>query len=180
MRALQTLFISLFFIIFSGLAVANIDPVKKTNEPIQLREQPQQQAKVIATIKPGETIIPIITQGDWSKIADANNGNVGWVENKTLAENNYPSIYFKVSSEAGKNGSGYQVMQYSSNSGNLNQEQIDKMLQNWQARQEQWSQQIDKLMSDNMAAFNQMMQQMQKNFADMQTADAPAKKSKAD
>jgi hypothetical protein len=54
---------------------------------LPMYDQPQNNAKVTGTIDTSKGIMPIYTpQGDWVKIADPRNGNVGWVKKSDLTK----------------------------------------------------------------------------------------------
>jgi Bacterial SH3 domain len=62
---------------------------------VNLYDQPQNAAKVIGTIDAAQGIIPIFTQpnGEWLKVGDPRNGNVGWVKTSELNATNPPSSF---------------------------------------------------------------------------------------
>ncbi len=57
---------------------------------VNLYEQPKTDAKVVGVIDPAAGIVPIYTprQGDWVKVGDPKNGNVGWVKSADLVGSN--------------------------------------------------------------------------------------------
>lgn len=74
---------STFFI--TAIAVVTTSTCLAKN--INLYDQPTAQAKIVGTIDPANGIVPIFTPkaGDWIKIGDPHNGNVGWVKSSDLA-----------------------------------------------------------------------------------------------
>ncbi len=178
---MRKILISIFFtalIFTSNQLLAEAKPVDKKSEVlINLYEQPQAQAKIAASVKPGQALIPFFHQNGWTKVADPSTGNVGWVEDKILTNSGYPQVYIKVQNQNDKNGQSYQILQYSG-SNNINQQQMNTSLQNFEKEQAQWSQQFNRLMNQNMENFNQLMQQFQKNANDMQLMMTPTKPSK--
>ena len=68
-------------LVVAGLAISCAFSASYAANLINLRELPQQQAKVVANIDVAQGYMPIFTQADgqWIKIADPHNGNVGWV-----------------------------------------------------------------------------------------------------
>jgi hypothetical protein len=69
----------------AGLVVASSVFAK----PVNLYDQPQPNAKVVGTIDSASTMVPIISSkaGDWMKIGDPQNGNVGWIKVSDVANN---------------------------------------------------------------------------------------------
>ncbi|EKD53624.1 MAG: hypothetical protein ACD_60C00166G0001 [uncultured bacterium] len=87
-----------FFIAFSmGLLSISLCFAKNLN----LYEEPKTDAKVIGTIDPSKGIVPIFTpkSGDWIKIGDPQNGNVGWVKMSDLKEAGQTPSGFSFSSQ---------------------------------------------------------------------------------
>ncbi len=64
---------------------------------LSLYQNPDSKSNVIATVKEGQAIIPIFTQGDWIKVGDPTNGNVGWVSKDTLQKSGYPQMSVQIS-----------------------------------------------------------------------------------
>src|SRR5262245_23369086 len=83
---------------------------------LNLYEQPDAKSKITSTVSKGQPLIPIYFQNDWVKVADPSNGNVGWVNSKTLSDEGYPTFQVKTFGKETKNGNtqGYQIIQYSS------------------------------------------------------------------
>lgn len=63
---------------------------------INLLEEPKVDAKVVAKVDPAAGVIPIFTpkEGEWIKIADPKNGNVGWIKSSELNAAGAPSSTF--------------------------------------------------------------------------------------
>jgi hypothetical protein len=84
------IYVSIFFLyLFSFATFA---------QPITMYDQPIPTAKTIGTVDLSSGIIPIFTPktGDWVKVADPKNGNVGWVkasELKSAKESGSSVIY---------------------------------------------------------------------------------------
>jgi len=59
---------------------------------IKLYEQPNDSAKVVTTLKAGTQLIPIYQpkQGDWIKVANPKNGDVGWIKASDIKDPNAP------------------------------------------------------------------------------------------
>lgn len=78
-RRIKTALLSTLLSLFALQSYAN------TKHTLQLYQSPKKQAKAIAKIKPGDKLIPIITQDDqWLKVAKAKDGTVGWVKRSEL------------------------------------------------------------------------------------------------
>lgn len=139
-------------LIFSKLILA---ADAKVASPLNLYDQPNDKAKIVATIPAGQAVMPIFNQGDWIKIADPSNGNVGWVEKKMLNQQGFPSIYVQTSGEKSKNGqsSEYQVIQLSIPS----KDQIQAIMQNFQVQQKQFQQLFNQMMQQNISEVNRMI-----------------------
>lgn len=134
MNKLLSKIFSLLIIIFAWTA----------SYALNLYEQPTENSKITATIAKGQPLMPIYFQGEWVKVADPSNGNVGWVNSKTLSDEGYPAFQVKTFSKETKNGNeqGYQIIQYSS-AQPFDQKQMNAMLENFQAQEiETWAQPI--------------------------------------
>lgn len=132
-KSLNFLIFSLLISLFSSVAHA-----------LDLYEQPNNKSKVIATISKGQPLIPIYFQNDWVKVADPSNGNVGWVNRKTLSDEGYPTFQVKTFGKETKNGNmqGYQIIQYSSGAQPLDQKQMDAMIKSFQIQESDMQKQM--------------------------------------
>jgi hypothetical protein len=63
---------------------------------LSLYQNPDSTSNVIGTVKEGQAIIPIFNRGDWIKVGDPTNGNVGWVTKDMLQKSSYPQIAMKI------------------------------------------------------------------------------------
>jgi hypothetical protein len=79
-RRMLTLLCGLTGLLFTSLLFA---------KPVNLYEQPKVDSKVVGTINSATSMVPIITskEGDWMKIGDPQNGNVGWIKVNDVATN---------------------------------------------------------------------------------------------
>jgi hypothetical protein len=70
---LSALLVGLFSAICTSLLFA---------KPVNLYEQPKTDSKVVATIDSASNMIPILSApgGQWMKVGDPKNGNVGWLK----------------------------------------------------------------------------------------------------
>jgi len=72
-RQIITLFCGISSLVFASALWA---------KPVNLYEQPKTDSKVVGTIDSGSSMVPIISNpdGDWMKVGDPLNGNVGWLK----------------------------------------------------------------------------------------------------
>lgn len=85
---------------------------------ISLYEQPKADAKVVGAVDLATGIIPIYTpkEGEWVKVADPKNGNVGWIKSSELSATDslQTTVTVRQSPQnTNKESSAYQIMQYS-------------------------------------------------------------------
>jgi len=135
---------AVFVSIFSVCAFAALNN-------INLYDQPKSGAKVIGTVDVSAGVVAIFSspQGDWMKVGDPRNGNVGWIKSSDL--NNSGPTSFTFTQKMINNGKGpqtYQMIQYGSPQ-KLTSEQT-KALQELQLQQ----QRFQKQWQDTMDMFN--------------------------
>lgn len=159
MRYFMTLILSFFFTFALMSANAETINLLQTQDKVSLYEQPDAKSKVTATLAKGETIIPILQQKDWIKIANPKNGDVGWAEKATIEKNT--KSFLNITSTDGsqyvitqKDKSGnmqsvYQVMQYSGNNPVI-QKQQEEVFKQIQAQQKAAQEQLNKMFSQPM------------------------------
>ncbi len=123
---------------------------------ITLYDQPKTDGKVIGTIDSGAGLILIYSPKDntaWVKVGDPRNGNVGWVQSKDIGTGS--NFSFQVITK--DNGpESYQVIQVGMPK--LSQEQTEKMMKDFQARQALYQQQMQKWLQNFQKDMNQMFQ----------------------
>lgn len=147
---------------------------------IMLYDKPDLTSNVVATIQPGQPLIPIFSQNDWIKVGNPQNGDVGWVSDKTFNELGIPKIYIKTYSQnnPGQQNSGYQIIQYSGRQ--MDTKQFQSMVAMMQNQQDNTERAFNQLISQSIANFNELARQLQQmqNFNNMQinthTASIPA------
>jgi len=159
MRHFIALVIGLFFTFVAMSANAETINLLQTQDKVSLYEQPDAKSKVIANLIKGETIIPLLQQKDWIKIANPKNGDVGWAEKATVEKNT--KSFLNITSNDGsqyvitqKDKSGntqniYQVMQYSGTNP-ANQKQSEEVFKQIQAQQKAMQEQFNKMFSQPM------------------------------
>jgi len=106
--------ITLISIILSITAI--ILPTSSLASTVNLYDQPKADAKVIGTVDISTGVIPIFSspQGDWMKVGDPRNGNVGWIKSIDLSGNG-GSTSFSFTQKMINNGKGpqtYRIIQY--------------------------------------------------------------------
>ncbi|HEV2614118.1 MAG TPA: SH3 domain-containing protein [Gammaproteobacteria bacterium] len=113
---------------------------------LSLYQNPDSKSNVIASVKEGQAIIPIFNQGDWVKIGDPTNGNVGWVSKEALQKSGYPQMSMQIS-------------------GSKNPEEVKKMMDNIQKQQAEFQSAISKYMQQNI----QNMTKLNQDFGQLWT-----------
>lgn len=160
MRKIIASLIALLLTAAVGSAYADTKPV----EQISLYQQPDAKSAVAGTIAPGQAIMPIFTQGEWTKIADPSNGNVGWVSNATLQQYRMPQVKTITQSTTTPNGSGYKVMQFGGTMP-FDQKQLDELMKNWQAQQGNMQRVFGQMLEQSAVNLEALAKEMQKqNF----------------
>jgi hypothetical protein len=135
---------------------------------ISLYDQPNAKANVVGSVDLSKGIIPIYTPkpGDWVKIADPQNGNVGWVKSADLGKamgNGSGAVTFtqKIMND-GKGQHTYQVIQYGSLPASSDK-QAKMMIQNMQ-QQQATQQQVQKAIETMITQMNTLYQQQWNTF----------------
>lgn len=126
---------------------------------INLYDQPKNDAKAIGSIDTNTGIIPIYApKGDWVKVGDPRNGNVGWIKTQDFKNlGNVNSINFSQRIvNTNQNPQGYQVMQMGAFPQQLTPEQSQAMFKDMEARRRLFEREMHQMM-DNMFRNNQMM-----------------------
>ena len=134
-------------------------------DTLNIYEKPEASSKVMAAMKSGEQLMPIFytEKRDWVKVANPQNGDVGWAK---VSELKGPMIITKVngtetrqqvivSKEKGKQPQTYSIIQYSGPE-ELKPEEVQKAIKDMEER----SKAMDKSMQ-------KMREQMQKNTLEM-------------
>ncbi|HVV67636.1 MAG TPA: SH3 domain-containing protein [Gammaproteobacteria bacterium] len=153
----------IFLATFMGLGYAQSEskevapPAPAAN--ISLYEQPDAKSKVIEAITPGRALIPIFSQGNWLKVADPTNGQVGWINNETLPAQNRVYVKTITQSTNTPNKNSSQVIQYSGNE-QLDEKQLGQLMQNLQNRQAELQQVFDQLFNQSVVNFNALLRQL--------------------
>jgi len=119
---------------------------------INLYDQPKSDAKTIATVDSTTGVILIYKpkEGDWVKVADPRNGNVGWVKSNELANTNSSQSTFSFSQGVvsdNKAPTTYRIIQFGQPQ-NLTTEQTQAITKQMQARQEAFQKSMQDMMRD--------------------------------
>jgi hypothetical protein len=141
------------------LAAACLLPLAVYAKTINLLESPQDNAKVTGTVDLASGIIPVFTpkEGDWIKVANPVNGDVGWIKKTDLKDSkgNIISVQQQVSED--KSGGKTQSVQMSyGNPASMTPEQKKKMEQTMMMQQQNVQQ--------SMQLIQQNMDQMKKIY----------------
>lgn len=146
----------------------------KTNT-LSIYENPAATSKVVATVSQTQPLISIFQQGDWVKVANPQDGMVGWMPKTNLTNatavtitQQMPGVHQFVITENAKEGSPgnvYRVIQYSNNN-QLTPQQVQAIFDRIQLQQRKMQADFNQMISD---AFRNMGQPfidnaMPKNF----------------
>ncbi len=156
-----TYFLTSAAFIFTSIAYA---------KNVTMYEQPQADAKVVGTADLTTGIIPIFTPkpGDWIKIADPRNGNVGWVKSNELTDSGTFTYTQRIIND-GKGAQTYQIIEYGKPQ-NLSTEQVQGMIKKMQPPQSESQEAMQKSVLDIMKDMGTMYQKQMDN---MQKAGVP-------
>lgn len=158
--------ISCLLILFSSVALANT---------ISLYQSPQDNAKVISQVNGGTQLIPVFypKQGAWLKVANPQNGDVGWVKFADLkGESPLPGMQgmrFKQRLESREsNGKAPEVVRIIEYSGpqRLSEDEIRQLITQMQRRQAQMNASMQLMMRAMVQDFNHFSRQDSFAFED--------------
>lgn len=152
---------------FAALILSTFSQAKE----ITMYDQPKADAKVVGAADLSSGIVPIFTpkSGDWVKIADPRNGNVGWVKSSELTS----AGSFTFTQRFINNGKGpqtYQIIQYGQPQKNMTTEEVQNMVQKMQTQQNTAQESMQKAVQDMMKNMGAMYQQQ---WETMQKAGVP-------
>ena len=125
---------------------------------IPLLQEPKIGSAPAGTADLSSGVIPIFTSkdGNWVKIGDPRNGNVGWIKASELSGNGETSIIFshRIAND-GKNASSYQVFQFGTPSKLTSDQQ--KVLQKLEEQQAASRKAVQQAMQNMMNNWNMTM-----------------------
>jgi hypothetical protein len=136
---------------------------------INLYDQPKTDSKIVGSIDASSSMVPIFTTptGDWIKIGDPKNGNVGWVKVSELGTNAGPfatGLSITQHTITTKEGpKTYQTIQFGVPQV-MTSEQAQAFAKKMQERQVEIQQYTQKMMKDFFNDMNSMFQTNQANF----------------
>ncbi|MEO8402841.1 MAG: hypothetical protein ABI597_13800 [Gammaproteobacteria bacterium] len=121
------------FVVFLATLVTSVGMAKS----ISLYDQPKADAKVTGSIDPALGLVPIFRpkDGNWIKVGDPANGNVGWIKSADLGKAGAVSTGFSFSQSISGNGQEPYVVQFSLPKP-LTPEQSKALQKNIQAQQD--------------------------------------------
>lgn len=147
-------------VVADAAPVANLPSKEAKSLRIDLYKQPDEQSPIVTSVDPNEPIVIILTKGDWTKVADSKNGDVGWVKNKTL--DRHGMFFVKTITQTFKNPAviDYHVVQQvdSSPLGKAQVERLRDYMGAWQKANEHA---INDLIQENARALLNLAQQFQ-------------------
>jgi hypothetical protein len=113
---------------------------------INFYEQPKADSKLVGTLDSDAGVITIYTpkDGDWIKVADPRNGNVGWIKSSDLSGSSTTS--FNIIS-TGNGPKGYQVIQFG-NSKPFTAEQYTQAMKQFEMQQEAIQKNMQQMMNN--------------------------------
>lgn len=160
------LIITIFFAVLSTAVFAGA---------LSIYEKPEANSKVIATMKSGEQLMPIFytEKKDWVKVANPQNGDVGWAK---VSELKGPMVITKVNgtemqqqiivgkdSEKKKQPQIYSVIQYSG-PGELKLEEAQKIIKDIEERNKKMEKSIQKMRENMQNSMLEMFKDFDKDF----------------
>ncbi len=133
-------------------------PFSAFAKTINLYDGPKDQAKVVGSVDSNAGIIPIFTpeKGDWIKVADPRNGNVGWVKVKDLGPANTTEYTFTQRFiNTGNSPQTYQIIQFGGPS-KMSPEQVQIQLKKTEQQQQQLQENMNRAMQNMLNDMNKL------------------------
>lgn len=121
---------------FSGLLIGIALNTAALARDISLYDEPKDNAKILGKIDIEAGVVPIFSTkgGEWMKVGDPRNGNVGWIKSSDTqipGQPNAISFTQKVINDSKGDQHTYQLMQY----GKPAQQQSDELIQKMEKQQ---------------------------------------------
>lgn len=120
---------------------------------ISLYDQPKADAKIVGNVDLAAGFIPIYTpkEGEWIKIGDPRNGNVGWIKSNEFNKINSTEASFTFTqsyiNDNNKSPMTYRIIQFGKPS-KLSSEQAQSMIKQMQIQQQSLQKSIQNMMFD--------------------------------
>lgn len=121
-------------LLFEGLAVTMLFACATVSaKTINLYSEPKTDSKVASTIntEDGVTIVYTPKSGEWIKVANPSNGDVGWVKSNDLGGDGYNMRVFN----SGNGTHHYSVYQFGTGNSQFNQKQLENEMQLFEQQQ---------------------------------------------
>jgi hypothetical protein len=139
-------------------------------KPINLYQDPKPDAKVVTTIDSTAKMVPIITskEGDWMKVGDPKNGNVGWVKVSDVETGGGSFTGFTITQHTVSTSKGprtIQTIQFSEPQV-MSPAESDAMVKQMQQRQEELQKSIQKVMNEFYKGMNNLFNNNKNLFDD--------------
>lgn len=137
---MKRLLTSAIFAIFILLSVTTF---AKT---INLYSEPKTDSKTTGTVNTakGVTIVYTPKSGEWIKVANPENGDVGWVKSGDLGSDSY-KMRITTSSDGSRN---YSIYQFGSGNNQYNQQQIEMQMRQFEHQRRLMRMQMAQMFSD--------------------------------
>jgi hypothetical protein len=140
---------------FSALALSSVAFAKS----IPLYEQPLTTSKVVGDVDLSAGVIPIFTPkgGDWIKVGDPKNGNVGWIKASDLSGTSSSFSFTQKIISDGKEPQTYKIE--FGNMPNLNSRDTQEMMKTLQIQQMNIQQSAQQIIQDMINNINKLYKQ---------------------
>lgn len=126
-------------------------------KPITLYDQPKTDAKTVGTLNSEEGMVVIFTPkpGDWVKVGDPNNGNVGWIKSSDLSNSAATAGGFSFTQKITNTGKGPEtvIIQFGIPK-KLTAEQTQALTKQIKLQQENIQKNIQNMMNDMYKSFD--------------------------
>lgn len=128
------------------LAVLSLGSASVFAKTINLYSEPKMDSKVTGAVNTenGVTIVYTPKSGEWIKIANPANGDVGWVKSSDLGGSGYNMRVIST----GDGTHSYSVYQVGGNAGQYNQQQMDKEMQQFEKQQRLMQMQMNQMVNE--------------------------------
>lgn len=128
------------------------ETLKPINNIITLYESPDQTSASVGQVKPSLGLIPIFAEGNWIKVANPENGDVGWVNAETLKTKGLKIQQTKLRSFSTQNNTDEEVRTFQFSFPKLSDEQINRAVKSFDENRKE--------LQENMKQFQEIVDQM--------------------